>query len=278
MKTLIPLIVFAAICFGVGLIAAVLLLALKKKRAALKTAAVLFALPVVAALLVFARDEWRHRDMQARLAYVQELCAKNGGERIYRTVDNVEGVFQMKARNPDPEDQWRDQYGMVDPWGANADSDNLQDLVLDPLGNESRYVFVEQQPPFGSPPGPPFRRTRIVAAPSTSADGTADARGFRIEQRLVETIRSRYGFYFEDLSTTEMREQWISAGRLKIVEISTGELIAERIGYGLGNPRNKMSWSGGDICSSGSGSFLLSALRPVPRERWLELTKAPVEE
>lgn len=37
----------------------------------------------------------------ADVAYLKELCSKYGGDKIYKTVDNVEGVFQMKARNPD---------------------------------------------------------------------------------------------------------------------------------------------------------------------------------
>ena len=284
MKTLIPLLVLAATCFGVGLISATLLLLLKKKRAALKTAAALFALPVAAALLVFARDDWKHREMQARLAYVKELCAKYGGEKIYRTVDNVEGVFQMKARNPDPEGQRRDQYGMVDPWGAaigDSETFHLAASISFFYGGTA-YAFVEQQPPFGSGEGPPYRRSYYVGTGRTIGDeypAEASSRPEIANKPLVKlvvenvnTLKSDYGFYFEDLSTKELRARWISSGRLRIVDLRTKEVIAERTGYGLGNPKNRVSWSSGDICMPGEsvGSTLRRTLRPISQSMWIE--------
>jgi hypothetical protein len=41
----------------------------------------------------------------------------------------------------------------------------------------------------------------------------------------------RYGVTYEDISTREDREYWIAGSSLKIVDLATKEVIAERVGY-----------------------------------------------
>jgi hypothetical protein len=41
----------------------------------------------------------------------------------------------------------------------------------------------------------------------------------------------RYGVTYDDLSTHEDREFWIAGSSLKVVDLKTNEVIAERIGY-----------------------------------------------
>ena len=41
----------------------------------------------------------------------------------------------------------------------------------------------------------------------------------------------RYGVTYDDISTREEREYWIAGSSLKVVDLETNEVIAERIGY-----------------------------------------------
>ena len=41
----------------------------------------------------------------------------------------------------------------------------------------------------------------------------------------------RYGVVYDDISTREEREYWIAGSSLKVVDLQTNEVIAERIGY-----------------------------------------------
>jgi len=187
-------------------------------------------------------------------------------------VDNVEGVFQMKARNPDPEGQWRDQYGMVDPWGkAQGDPDYPAFMATRGRG----YWFFEQQPEFGRPVGPPYRRSYLSPTGMKIGD-TQPGADFKDDPALVvktipvSTLRSRYGYYIEDLSTEEMRRRWIAGGRIKIIDLQTKEVLAEQVGYfrAMGSA-SKMKWAGihgtAHFCPHGRSldQLLMDVLRPV---------------
>jgi hypothetical protein len=43
----------------------------------------------------------------------------------------------------------------------------------------------------------------------------------------------RYGVTYDDISTREEREYWIAGSSLKVIDLQTNEVFAERIGYML---------------------------------------------
>jgi hypothetical protein len=195
------------------------------------------------------------------VAYVKELCAKDGGDKILRTADNVEGIFQIKPRARVTELSWSDQFGMPDPWGR-AQGDNSSDRIDNrgrpsiPLGPESvgtgkhGYWFLEQHEDMRI--GPPYQRV---------IGGSRDV-------LTVATLRSRFGYLSEDISTPEMRRRWIAGGRITIVDLQTREVLATRSGYfraaGLSSPMHWSSaWSGAN-CPQGLhlSDFLLTVLKP----------------
>jgi hypothetical protein len=49
--------------------------------------------------------------------YFQALCAAEAGEFIFRTVDNVEGVFEMRPRTKAPNYAFNHLYYLEDPYG-----------------------------------------------------------------------------------------------------------------------------------------------------------------
>jgi hypothetical protein len=58
------------------------------------------------------------RDWATSTAYFKWLCDHEAGEFIYKTVDNVDAVFEMRRR-PEFDRDWRllDRYYLEDPWG-----------------------------------------------------------------------------------------------------------------------------------------------------------------
>ena len=159
----------------------------------------------------------------------------------------------MKARNPDGDFQWADQYGMVEPW-ALANGDWNQSAVE--LGIRGKgYWFKEQHPDFGKPQGPPYFRTTYL-----------DRKSFK-----VDTLSARYGYTTEDLTTNELRKRWIGGGKLKIIDLQTNEVLAERTDYYRATgPGVKMAWASGVSCPPGpkrltntsSPEFILAVLKP----------------
>jgi hypothetical protein len=185
-------------------------------------------------------------DAKARLAKAeamfQERC-KTAGEKIYRTVDNVEGVFLMKLR---PErHNFSDQFALDDPYGRD-------------LGGKEGYIgsflsgFFEanyRRPEKPMPSAPPHIAYQYVEAVDPK-DGTryrytgridepwrydkaysTSYKRFVLDKAPASGPAPRYGVTYDDISTREEREYWIAGSSLKVIDLKTNEVIAERIGY-----------------------------------------------
>ena len=270
MKTVVGLILYAIVSGVTGVVICSILTFFKLPRASNIAAWIFFGGPVCAWLYVEARDQWNEHHFKQDAAYVKELCAKHGEERIFRTVENVEGVFQIKPRVRLTDERWRDRPGMPDPWGkAMGDSDKPEIAVGPGAAEEGRngYWFIEQR--IADSEGPPYERrlSPSIFEPNLKVGG----------------LRSRYGYLTEDLSTAEMRSRWIAGGRITVIDLKSGEVVATTTGFfkALG-PNYSLAWkgarSGGYFCPrDGSlGSFLRRVLKPVqalPSQTEIKLLK-----
>jgi hypothetical protein len=169
-------------------------------------------------------------------AMFAERC-KTAGEKIYRTVDGVEGVYLLKIR---PENvNFGDQYVLDDPYGRDLRGDGYIDTFLHEF-----YLLAE--PPPGMARQNAFRFAEAV--------DPKDGKRYRYTGRLEEPWQTnkrylkgyvrfvsdktpafgdppRYGVTFDDISTREDRDYWIAGSSLKVIDTLTGEVLAERIGY-----------------------------------------------
>lgn len=66
---------------------------------------------------------------------------------------------------------------------------------------------------------------------SKAGDDIPDHDAISKSPDTVEERRSRYGYTWDDISTPEDRKYWVAGGRLRVVELATGEVVAERVGY-----------------------------------------------
>jgi hypothetical protein len=214
---------------------------------------------------------------QAAMAHFEMRC-KSAGEKIVRTVENVEGVVWMKWRDKRDSNDDYDQFKLSDPYGRDCNAEDCieQLLRLDTsngrFGREAalrkgRYRFVESVDPAD---GQRKRYTGTMRpARSWTPEGIEKHRKetgsdipeysytFALEEKPVDRFVARYGITWEDISTREDREHWIAGGSLKVLDLQTNEVIAERVGYlfdrGLGGTagfRSPWSWalSNGPMC------------------------------
>ncbi|WP_156404601.1 hypothetical protein [Curvibacter sp. PAE-UM] len=275
MKALIPLFVYALLSGLIGLLICTWLLwRSKRPQAAVMAALVFFGGPPALYGYVHFRDKRAQSTYEEDVAYLKELCAKHSGDKIYRTVDDVQGVFQMKARNPDGDFQWADQYGMVEPWALAFGDRDTSALELGLHGKG--YWFIEQQPIFGQGDGPPFRRKIWVDSGMKVRDKYPygehlDEPLLTANQFSVNSLHSRYGYTTEDLTTPELRKRWIGGGRLRIIDLKTKEILAERTDfYRATGPQVKMAWAAGIPCPAGpprlvnasTQGFIMVVLKP----------------
>lgn len=201
---------------------------------------IFFALPVGRILTNEIDHYQRKAKLDKAMARFEALC-KTSGEFIHRTVDDVEGVFLMKLR---PREKRIGALDMVDPYGYENDGSN------DPFGN-SLYVhgFLQAQDAEGflahSTIGA-FRYVDLIS-PDDGLRYRYSAHTRTPEERsraplgpdvvldrapvLVEMALPRYGVTYDDITLPADRQMWIAGSSLKVVDVQTGEVLGERIGY-----------------------------------------------
>ncbi len=182
---------------------------------------------------------------QAADAHFQECC-KKAGVKIYRTVDNVEGILLMKLRPKwNPYDQ-----NQIDPYGDDYDSGDgdPKGYIGSFLRGRSAGGHLIDNPKEAVSPG--YRYVDVIEADGKRYRYTGymgllpDRPGrtepvFMLKKTLAKGPAPRYGVTYDDIATPEERKMWIAGSSLKIMDLKTKEVIAERIGYmfdrGMGN-------------------------------------------
>ncbi|WP_139826112.1 hypothetical protein [Derxia lacustris] len=199
----------------------------------------------------------------------QQRCAR-AGVFIHRTVDNVEGVLLMKPRPARP--NLDRQFDLDDPYGNDVGGDEYIAMFL----RSARRSALPPSPALpGIPPRAGYRYVEMVdpadgrryrysgelgplpAAAIVPTDlpwlmkvgvGGRPVRTelpraeFHLRREPAPGPAPRYGVTWEDISTREERQLWIAGSSLKVVDLQTGEVIAERIGYMARMYRSDAPW------------------------------------
>jgi hypothetical protein len=201
------------------------------------------------------------------LAKYQEYC-KKAGLHIYRTVpEPVEGIVLMKWR-PDHFNQG-EQFTLDDPLGQTCHGQGCLLVLLRPIegieltnkfrfpsGRESLtegYKYIESIDPID---GKMYRFSKRIYRPHDRDSGwLEDLLASELIKIPIEEFSFRYGITWEDLSTLADREQWIAGSSLKMIDLQTGEVLAERISYMFNSAlRQNMystAWDDASITSCG---------------------------
>ena len=187
-----------------------------------------------------------------------EMHCKSAGEKINRTVENVDGIVWMKWRPKGV--NLSDQFELDDPYGKDCSGDecigrllrvtkgaelNPEDAKLYSKG----FRFVETTDPRD---GMKYRYIGVIKVirqrtpdqieqykKNTGRNPGPDVYGFGLERESIQQFTARYGVTWDDISTREDREKWVAGSSLKAIDLKTNEIMAERVGYlidkGLGS-------------------------------------------
>lgn len=195
----------------------------------------------------------QQEEFKARLADATALFdqrCKTAGEKITRTVDKVDGVVWMKWR-PDNANQ-SDQFRLDDPYGHDCGGQGCIEPLLrvtrgvelnpdEAKRHQQGYRFVETTDPKD---GKIYRFVGVIRLHAswtpekieehrrqTGQEVPPSSYLFQLEREPIEAYTARYGITWEDLSTREDRERWIAGGAIRVIELASNEVIAERVGY-----------------------------------------------
>lgn len=220
------------------LIAAALVLAFtlpKSKKG--KAIAVVLVLTVVFGPMVpgaIRSNEFKKRKAVAK-AMILERC-KQSGEFIHQTVEDVEGVYLLKLRPK--EDNTDDQFSLDDPYGRDSNGMRLIESFLrkglepgkeDSAATTKGYHFVVANDVSD---GQLYRFTGRTEEPwQKDKSYLKGYTRFVVDKSPPPEPLPRYGVTWDDISTREEREYWIAGSSLKVIDLQTNKVIAERIGY-----------------------------------------------
>ncbi|MFN0298753.1 MAG: hypothetical protein ACKVQU_00205 [Burkholderiales bacterium] len=216
-------------------------------------------------------------------AYFEALCKAEAGEFIYRTVENVEGFYQIRPRKQASWNALQDRYVMEDPYGHTdweADDPASAFLHESAIRREVPYSFVEA-PPRKLDIHPAYEKSfhpsRLVAPPMGSiveryfsSDGSTSA---SIRKEYDTKLKSRYGFTWRGIKRPRDREMGIAGGELIVVDLQTSEILAIRRGFarsGDARPRSGINWESTWVCPR---------LRPTvgQRDKWGDFSRWFIE-
>ncbi len=224
----------------------------------------------------------RAPESKERLAKAQAMFAercKTAGETIRRKVENVEGIYILKLRPKGI--KYGDQFALDDPYG----SDLMGDGYIESFLRGSFQANSRDIPPDGPPrlgyhyveavdpkDGQRYRYTGRIEEPwQTNKAYLKGYTRFVLDRILAPDVGPRYGVTYDDVSTRGEREYWIAGSSLKVIDLQTDEVIAERLGYmidfGQGNTsggRSPWLFAADHACPKFGREFKGPTLMSVP--------------
>lgn len=186
--------------------------------------------------------------------YFDHLCKAEAGEFIYKTVENVEGLYMMRPRKEATDDELSHLYALEDPYGhENGEAVRGEFKFVSP----NRYAYFER------PSHPPRfnEMTRRLSDDRTNhlkLEGYERFAGYdsrHLESMTKETVQhlqSHYGFTWRGITRPHDRELGIAGGELIVLDLETKEVLGVRRGYiRSGMIRNNLTgiwWLTGQSC------------------------------
>lgn len=226
----------------------------------------LFIAPIVPS--IYRTVEYRSKLAKAQ-ALFEERC-KTAGEKIYRTVDNVEGVLLLNVRGTDMSRDranplWSDA-ALPDEFGGEGYIrtfllwEHLQSGQSERGANRASRSYLNPTPT--SLPG--YRFVDVKQADGSvlryrlKAPGNRDSVELVIEP--VAGASARYAIGFANQIKHEDRAHWVAGTTITVTDTQTNEVIATRESYsfesGFGSEvGGRQPWGFARVCpESGSGN------------------------
>lgn len=165
--------------------------------------------------------------------YFDALCKAEAGEFIYKTVENVEGVYQVRPRSRQEYGDYfqEDRYVLEDPYGYTLD--------------EATYTGVHYK----------FFEYPSISQPLDTQKFIRREGKTEVE---VSKLNSRYGYMWRGISRPHDRELGIAGGEFMVTDLQSGEILAFHRGFSRS----------GYIRNNQSGFFWLSAMRCPSYKTW----------
>ena len=204
--------------------------------------------------------------------YFDHLCKTEAGEFIYKTVEDVEGLYIMRPRREATDYELEHLYALEDPYG-DTDDPNPQDYFIQPPYGV--YDFVEEPGRLVTQSSPRYRR--YVRGPEKDSkkdfvymkDMHSERVPYVVQAEDSERLKSRYGYTWRGVMRPHDRDLGIAGGELIVMDVQQNKVLAARRGFiRSGGVRNLtgISWLNGQVCPKktplATSQFIQKVLKP----------------
>lgn len=211
--------------------------------------------------------------------YFEHLCKTEAGEFVFKTVENVEGLYMMRPReSAKSDDLLQHLYAMEDPYGlAVGVRDSPQDYFVQPAIGKYQYVEIPLLQDSKTGESRKYRRYyRDEKAHSgsrfpTAINGQFVQVPYIVAMTDVPNMQSRYGYTWRGITRPHDRELGIAGGELIVLDLQSNEVLAVRRSFvRSGSVRNNLTgvwWLTAGKCSKESlkmdAQFINEVLKPA---------------
>jgi hypothetical protein len=193
--------------------------------------------------------------------YFEHLCKTEAGEFIFKTVEDVEGVYQMRPRVMATDYEMMHLYALEDPYNAyevlpesgyvNPSYSQAVKRGFKLYKPDQNYKFLEKPVPASlSHPADGswyLRYTKPNTDKLVVENGQylypRDQQPQIVEERVKE-LKSHYGFTWRGITRPHDRDLGIVGGELIVLDIQTNEILAVRRGYAASGGKTKETVAG----------------------------------
>ncbi|MBC3880743.1 hypothetical protein H8K35_02520 [Undibacterium sp. LX40W] len=229
--------------------------------------------------------------------YFRMLCEKEAGEVIYRTTENVEGVFQMRPTFYPTDREYSDRYVLEDPYSITRESLSVPwEAFLQPNLGEYNFLLiwsaaikdkvlsakkVNEQIDFTNLTSTYVLFYRDENAHPGKMYNTFDPtrKGawtnvpYLVTAMLTNQINAKFGYTWRGIGDAKLREKGIAGGEQIVVDLRTGEVLAWRRSFMYSDLRSSEVsswWMGAVHCNKEmtmpTAWFLKKVLKPINKK------------
>ena len=186
-----------------------------------------------------------YRPGMTQQEYFEHLCKNEAGEFIFKTVDNVDGIYQIRPRRIYSHGEWAHLYALEDPYGYwVGEWEGVGFEIVQP----DLYSFFEIHPSARRKYDIRFNDARDPSLLMPTPSGSTIARysgynGGDFNSMKIEydtKPRARYGFTWRGVKRPHDREMGIAGGELIVLDLQSMEVMGVRRGYNVWN----RGWTG----------------------------------
>ena len=167
--------------------------------------------------------------------YFDHLCKTEAGDFIFKTIDNVKGIFQMRPHTRPTDDEIRHLYALEDP---NIVHDSEVFGAAFSYVNPSSYQFFESPIRGGAKPSweKQFWDASFFTEPGTGSkyerySGYDGHSMTSLRREYVTELKSQYGYTWRGIMRPHDRELGIAGGEVIVLDLKTQEVLAVRRRY-----------------------------------------------